>query len=54
MVTGFPKKMDKEGPERFQHIMGESWPVSRFIEKPIDPGELLSMVEEILKEELRV
>jgi len=51
MVTAFPQKMVEMGPEKFQHILGESWPVSRFLEKPIDPEELLSVVEETLKEE---
>ncbi|MFZ3047858.1 MAG: response regulator [Desulfatirhabdiaceae bacterium] len=49
MATSFPQKMAEEGSEKFQHIMGESWPVSHFIEKPIDPEYLLSIVEQILK-----
>ncbi len=51
MVTGFPQKMAEEGPDRFQHILGESWPVSHFLEKPIDPEELLTTVEALLKGE---
>lgn len=54
MITAFPKKMAEEGPDKFQHILGESWPVSHFLEKPIDPGELLSTVEDILREANRV
>jgi two-component system, OmpR family, alkaline phosphatase synthesis response regulator PhoP len=50
MVTGFTKKMAEEGPEKFQHIMGESWPVTQFLEKPIDPEELLSVIEGVLEE----
>jgi two-component system, OmpR family, alkaline phosphatase synthesis response regulator PhoP len=50
MVTGFAKKMAEEGPDKFQHILGESWPVSQFVEKPIDPEFLLSSVENVLKE----
>ena len=50
MVTGFPKKMAEEGPDKFQHIMGESWPVTHFFEKPIDPEELLTVIENILRE----
>jgi two-component system alkaline phosphatase synthesis response regulator PhoP len=50
MVTAFPKKMAEEGPDKFQHILGESWPVSQFIEKPIDPEVLLTSVEKVLKE----
>jgi CheY-like chemotaxis protein len=50
MVTAFPKKMAEEGPDKFQHILGESWPVSQFIEKPIDPEALLTAVQNVLKE----
>ncbi|MBU2552596.1 MAG: response regulator [Proteobacteria bacterium] len=48
MATAFPQKMAQEGPESFQHILGETWPVSLFLEKPIDPEELLSAVEDLL------
>jgi len=48
MVTSFPQKMAEKGPESFQHIMGEQWPITKFLEKPIDPDELLSNVQEIL------
>ena len=54
MITAFPKKMAEEGPDKFQHILGESWPISHFIEKPIDPEELLSTIENVLKEEKRL
>ena len=54
MITAFPKKMAEEGPDKFQHILGESWPVSHFLEKPIDPEELLSTIENVLKEENKV
>jgi DNA-binding response OmpR family regulator len=50
MVTGFTKKMAETGPEKFQHIMGENWPVTQFLEKPIDPEELLSVIETVLEE----
>lgn len=50
MVTGVTKKLADAGPERFHHILGESWPVTRFLEKPIDPEELLSVIEETLRE----
>ena len=48
MLTSFPQKMAEEGPEKFQHILGEEWPVTMFFEKPIDPEKLLSAIEEIL------
>lgn len=50
MVTGFSQKMNEMGTEGFQHIMGESWPVSHLLEKPIDPEELLAAVEALLRE----
>ena len=50
MVTGFTKKMAEAGPEKFQHIMGENWPVTQFLEKPIDPEELLAVIERVLEE----
>jgi CheY-like chemotaxis protein len=49
LETGFTQKMAEEGPERFQHILGESWPVSYFMEKPVDPEELLKTVQSIIK-----
>jgi two-component system alkaline phosphatase synthesis response regulator PhoP len=51
MLSSFPQKMAEKGPESFQHILGEGWPVTEFHEKPIDPDDLLDAVEEILREE---
>ena len=48
MLTSFPQRMAEEGPEKFQHILGEDWPVTMFIEKPIDPEKLLSAIEDKL------
>ena len=50
MLTSFPQKMVEAGPERFQHILGEDWPVTMFFEKPIDPGKLLSAIEDMLRQ----
>lgn len=50
MLTSFPQEMAKLGPEKFQHIMGQSWPVSEFMEKPVDPDQLLDMIQQILGE----
>ena len=50
MVTGFPQKMIEKGPEKFQHIMGENWPVSQFFEKPINHEKLVSTIQDLLKE----
>jgi len=48
MLTSFPQKMAEQGPENFQHILGEDWPVTRFFEKPIPPEKLLATVEQLL------
>jgi two-component system, OmpR family, alkaline phosphatase synthesis response regulator PhoP len=50
MVTSFPQKMAEEGPEKFQHILGEQWPVSQFLEKPLDPEVFLNAVETLLRD----
>jgi two-component system alkaline phosphatase synthesis response regulator PhoP len=50
MITSFTQKMAEQGPDRFQHILGEAWPVSFFLEKPIDPEVLLSTIEKVLAE----
>jgi DNA-binding response OmpR family regulator len=49
MLTSFPQKMIEKGPESFQHILGESWPVTLFFEKPIHPEKLLATVEQLLE-----
>ncbi len=51
MATAFPQKMAERGPEQFQHILGEEWPVAHFLEKPIDPEELLAAVAALLRGE---
>jgi len=50
MLTSFPQKMVEQGPENFQHIMGEDWPVTMFFEKPIQPEKLLSAIAQLLTE----
>lgn len=50
MLTSFVQKMAEKGPERFQHIMGEAWPVAHFMEKPIEPDALLKVVADLLKD----
>lgn len=49
LASGFTEKMAREGPDAFQHVLGESWPVAHFLEKPIDPEELLVVVSDLLK-----
>jgi CheY-like chemotaxis protein len=50
MLTSFPQKMVEQGPENFQHIMGEDWPVTMFFEKPIQPEKLIAAIEQLLAE----
>lgn len=52
MLTSFPQKMLEEGPEKFQHILGEYWPVTKFIEKPVEPEQLLSIVGNLLTQQI--
>ena len=54
MLSSFPQKMAEKGPESFQHVLGEGWPVMEFHEKPIDPDDLLEAIEDILREENRI
>jgi len=51
MLTSFTRKMAQEGSEKFQHILGEEWPVTQFMEKPVDPDVLLKAVAELIKGE---
>lgn len=51
MLTSFTRKMAETGTDKFQHIMGEEWPVNKFLEKPIDPDVLLKTAEELLRGE---
>ncbi|MEW6263819.1 MAG: response regulator [Thermodesulfobacteriota bacterium] len=51
MITGFSQKMTELGPESFQHILGENWPVAQLLEKPVDPEKLLIEVQALLRPE---
>ena len=37
IMTSFLDKVKAEGPDQFQHILGESWPAKWLFEKPVDP-----------------
>ncbi len=50
LLTAFLDKVREEGPDRFQHILGEAWPAKWMFEKPIDSGKLLKKLEGILKD----
>ncbi|WP_024334786.1 response regulator [Desulfotignum balticum] len=49
MLTSFMDKVREEGPDQFQHIMGEAWPVKWLFEKPIDSGRLIKKIAGILQ-----
>jgi DNA-binding response OmpR family regulator len=48
LLTSFLEKVHKDGPDRFQHILGEAWPAQWFFEKPVDTQKLLAKIEGIL------
>ena len=48
MLTSFLDKVRDEGPDKFQHILGESWPAHWLFEKPVDTKKLLARIESIL------
>ena len=48
LLTSFLEKVRKDGPERFQHIMGEAWPAKWLFEKPVDTKKLIAKIEGIL------
>lgn len=49
MLTSFMEKVREDGPDQFQHILGEEWPAKWLFEKPIDSGRLLKKLDGILK-----
>lgn len=48
MLTSFMEKVRVEGPDQFQHILGEEWPAKWLFEKPVDTARLLKKLEGIL------
>ncbi len=48
MLTSFMEKVREEGPDQFQHILGEEWPARWLFEKPVDTARLLKKLEGIL------
>jgi two-component system alkaline phosphatase synthesis response regulator PhoP len=48
LLTSFLEKVRKEGPDKFQHIMGEEWPAKWLFEKPVDTKKLIAKIEGIL------
>lgn len=48
LLTSFLEKVRQEGPDKFQHIMGEAWPAKWLFEKPVDTRKLITKIEGIL------
>jgi len=48
ILTSFLEKVRAEGPDKFQHILGEDWPAKWLFEKPVDTKKLLAKIEGIL------
>lgn len=49
LLTSFLDKVREEGPEQFQHILGEEWPAKWLFEKPVDSKRLIEKIEGVLK-----
>jgi hypothetical protein len=48
LLTSFLDKVREEGPDQFQHILGEEWPAKWLFEKPVDTKRLLEKLAAIL------
>lgn len=48
MLTSFLDKVREEGPDQYQHIMGQQWPAKWIFEKPINQEKLLAKLKAIL------
>jgi CheY-like chemotaxis protein len=49
ILTSFLHKVRDEGPDQFQHILGEAWPAKWMFEKPVDTKKLLQKIQGILQ-----
>ncbi|MBI5119150.1 response regulator [Candidatus Poribacteria bacterium] len=48
LLTSFLDKVRSDGPDKFQHILGEEWPAKWLFEKPVDSKKLLDKIKGIL------
>ncbi len=48
LLTSFLEKIREEGPGKFQHITGKTWPAKWLFEKPVDTEKLIAKIEGIL------
>ncbi len=49
LLTSFLDKVREEGPDQFQHILGEQWPAKWLFEKPVDSKRLIKKITGILE-----
>ncbi len=49
MLTSFLDKVREEGPDQYQHILGEQWPAKWLFEKPVETEKLLEKIRGILE-----
>jgi DNA-binding response OmpR family regulator len=50
IMTSFLEKVREEGPDSFQHILGEDWPAKWLFEKPVNSDKMLAKIKSILNE----
>jgi len=48
LLTSFLEKVRQEGPDQFQHVLGESWPAKWMFEKPVDTKKLIAKIQGVL------
>ena len=48
LLTSFMDKVREDGPEQYQHILGQSWPAKWLFEKPVNPDKLIKKINDIL------
>ena len=48
LLTAFMDKVREEGPDEYQHVMGQQWPAKWLFEKPVNHKRLLKKIEGIL------
>jgi two-component system, OmpR family, alkaline phosphatase synthesis response regulator PhoP len=48
LLTSFLEKVRQEGPDQFQHVLGETWPAKWMFEKPVDTKKLIAKIQGVL------
>ena len=48
IMTSFLDKVRSDGPDAYQHLMGEDWPARWLFEKPVTAEKLVGKIREIL------